>query len=194
MKTNIKKYKPYEVLERVKSHARGFIDFPFSDWLVCIRSKVDQFNKFDDDFYHFQFTNFIDIYSGTTNTGAKGLKQFETYNPNGAAILQADRIIYDSHGRGISKGRSVFRQIKPWPYYRDNDKDNKAEELGMVTWGIIHAHVHDVKMGNVDEYKEFINGWSTACLVMNNGRQWRDFHDIRTEGEDKLTVCILNEW
>lgn len=193
MKTNVKSYTDKQILERVKSHARGFEDFPVDYWLIGVRSQEDEFNKFDDKFYLFQFTNFIGVFKGTTNAGAKGLLEFDSYNPDGCAVLQSDRIVYDSHRRGMSKGRMVYRQVKGFPYYRDDNKDYKADEVGEVYDDIIYAHVHDVKLNGADTYKQFINGWSLACQVFNNGAEWNQFLKIMGN-QDLLTYCILKEW
>ena len=193
--TNVRSYTADQLLERVADTAKGFNHYPADYWLLGIRSNEDEYNKFDDKFYLFYGIEFKKVYSGTTNTGANGLKNFETYNKDGVAILEADRIVYGSHRRGISKGRPVYRQDKPFPYYRDNDKDNKSEELGQVINDeIIHAHIHDVKMGNVDADKEFINGWSLACQVFNNGEHWHKFFNVLTKEQEYITYCLLNEF
>lgn len=192
---NIPNYPTGEILHRVANYAKGFTSFPQIPWLIGIRSKEDEVNKFDDGFYLFIDTVFLGSYSGTTNTGLKGLKSFNDYNPDGVAVLEADRIVYNSHKRGMSKGRLVYRQDKAWPYYRDNNKNDKSEEIGKVIEGeIIHAHIHDVKMGNIDEFKEFINGWSLACQVFNNGAQWHTFFEEKTKDQEYITYCLLKEW
>ena len=193
MKTNVRSYTDKQLLNRVLD-LDTFTHYPTDYWLIAVRSDEDEYNKFDDKFYLFKGTQFVAVYSGTTNTGAKGLKEFDTYNPDGAAVLKADTIVYRSHKRGLSKGRPVYRQYESFPYFRDNNKNNKAEEIGEERIGVIHAHIHDVKMGNKDEYKEYINGWSLACMVLNNGAQWHEFFNVHTKDQDFITLCILNEF
>jgi len=190
--SNVRSYTDKELLERVKS-LDTFTHIPDGYWLIGVRSNEDAYNKFDDKFYLFQGEKFIAVYQGTTNPGDKALKDYASYNPNGAAILQSDTIIYDSHKRGISKGRMVYRQNKPFPYYRDYDMDNFSEEIGEVHEGIIYAHIHDVKLDGQDIYKEYINGWSLACQVMNNGAEWDEFM-LLTAGQDYITYCLLQEF
>ncbi len=193
MKTNVRSYTDREILDRVKSHARGFVDYPDGYWLIGIRSKEDEFNKFDDKFYLFYNKSFVAVYSGTTNPGSKGLKEYRDYNPDGAGILQSDRIVYDGYIRGESKGREVYRQFKPFPYYRDGDMDTLSEELGEVRLEVIHAHIHDAKMNGEDVDREDINGWSLACQAFNNGLGWDQFMKL-TEKQSLLTYCILKEF
>ena len=193
MKTNVKNYTSTQLLDRVKS-LDSFAYIPKEHWLIGVRSEEDETNKFDDKFYHFYEERFIGVYSGTTHTGIKGLVDFETYNKLGAAILKSDTIVYDSHRRGLSKDTMVYRQHKSFPYYRDNNKNGKVEEIGQLYSDMIHAHIHDVKLGNVDVSKEDINGWSLACQVFNNGKQWHEFFDVHTIGQEFMTLCILKEF
>ena len=123
--TNVRSYTDKELLDRVKS-LPDFTHIPAGYWLVGVRSNEDEFNKFDDKFYLFKGEQFIEVFKGTTNAGGKGLKEFHTYNPDGVAVLKSDTIVYDSHILGISKGRLVYRQNKPFPYYRDNNYNEKA--------------------------------------------------------------------
>lgn len=190
--TNVRSYTDEELLNRVRS-LDTFTHIPDGYWLIGVRSNEDEFNVFDDKFYLFFRDQFVSVYKGTTNPGAKALKEFHTYNKEGAAILKADTIVYDGHKRGMSKGRMVYRQVKGFPYYRDNDYDTKSEEIGEIKTDVIFAHIHDSKMGDSDEYKEYINGWSLACQVFNNGLEWKEFMGL-TNGQDLLTYCLLQEF
>ena len=109
------------------------------------------------------------------------------------AVLKSDVIVYESHILGISKGRTVYRQHKPFPYYRDNNYNEKSEEIGEIHNDIIYAHIHDVKLNGQNIYKENINGWSLACQVMNNGKEWDDFMKL-TSGQQTITYCLQQEF
>ena len=109
--TNVRSYTDDQLLARVESHARGFHHFPADRWLLGVRSNEDEFNKFDDKFYLFNGVVFEAVYTGTTNTGTKGLLNFEEYNKDGVAVLEADRIVYGSHRRGISNGRAACHNV-----------------------------------------------------------------------------------
>jgi hypothetical protein len=195
MKTNVRSYTDDQLLERVALVAEGFTEYPEGYWLIGVRSNEDEANKFDDKFYLFYKKQFVKVYSGTTHTGIKGLKGFAKYNPDGAAVLKADTIVYDSHRRGMSKGRGVYRQDKVFPYYRDNDMDDKAEEIGeLYEDKIIYCHIHDCKLEEGDDPKEYINGWSLGCQVLNNPDHWHDFFNRRTKDQELITLCILNEF
>ena len=195
MKSNVRSYTDQEILDRVKTHAEGFIDYPKDYWCVWIRSNEDQFNVFDDKMYVFHGTEFKMVARATTNAGKNGLKNFESYNADGVAVLKADVIVYESHYLGLHKGKIMaYRQGKPWPYYRDNDKDDKAEEIGNVHMDIIYANIHpaDYNKGSKVE-KEYINGWSLACLVPAVRIEFDAFMTLLNR-QKFLTNCILNEF
>ena len=193
MKSNVRDYTGPQLLTRVES-LDTFEYFPTDYWLIGIRSEEDEVNRFDDKFCLMHGTRYVKEYTGTTHTGIKGLKDFASYNPKGAAILKSDTIIYNSHERGISKGRGVYRQFKSWPYFRDNNKNDRVEEIGEEYYDIIHCHIHDCKLGPEDDPKEYINGWSLGCQVMNDSDDWEDFFDVKTKDQEFMTLCILKEF
>ena len=190
--SNVRSYTDEQLLAKV-AQLDTFDGIPDNYWLIGVRSNKDSFNKFDDKFYLFNGKDFVAVYQGTTNPGAKALKKFAEYNPEGAAVLKSDTIVYDGYKRGESKGRTVYRQVEPFPYFRDNDMDEFSEEIGEEHNDVIYAHIHDCKMDGQHIYKEYINGWSLACQVMNNGAEWEEFM-THTVGQEYLTYCLLQEF
>lgn len=195
MATNVKSYTDEQILKRVKK-AKGFTGFPNGILDVWVRSDEDAFNQFDDKVYTYECAGgkdvkkqkFISVATGTSNAGAEGLKRFDKYNREGCAVLQSDIIVYDSHAYGLHKGQyPAYRQAKDFPYFRDGDKDDRAEEIGEEHHGIIGANCHKAGWHSTE-----IGGWSVACLVRNQRTQfdsWMRYMDRRP-----LTVCILKEW
>lgn len=195
MQTNVKGYSDTQLLDQV-TNALGFSGFPNGVLDIWVRSAEDAFNTFDDKAYTYECygdnkePKFISVTSGTTNAGAFGLKKFHTYNRRGCAVLKANTIVVNSHYFGYHKNRPshpAYRQNKPYPYHRDNNRNNKAEELGKVYWDIIGANCH--RAGWISKY---INNWSTACLVRNvrsDYNDWLNYMDRRL-----LSVSILNEF
>jgi hypothetical protein len=193
--TNVKNYTDQQILDRVKSVAKGFVDFPYGYWNVYVRSTENEFDRFDDKRYTFFGLKCVQVASCTTNAGKYGLKDFAKYNVEGCAVLQADRIVYDYAKRGQHKGKvDAYRQNQPWPYYRDNDKDALAEELGAIHTDIIGANIHPSSYikGNSGR-TGYIGAWSTACMVDDLTTAFESFMDM-TEEQELLTMCILNEW
>ena len=192
--TNVRAYTDHQLLNRVRS-LETFRGIPNDYWIIGVRSNEDEFNKFDDKFYLFNGRQFVKVMPGTTNAGSKGLKEFHTYNEEGVAVLKADHMVYNFWERGMHRGKILaFRQRAPWPYYRDNNYNDKNEEIGLVHNNIIFANFHPASYLKGDETpKEDINGWSLACQVPQIRR---DFDDVMnyTEGQQLLTYALLNEF
>lgn len=177
-----------ELLERV-SKLKSFKGFPTDYWDIWVRSSEDKYNAFDDKVYTFKGEKFQMVCTGTTNAGSEGLKEFDEYNKLGCAVLKSDVIVYNSHSLGLHKGKyTCYRQSKGFPYFRDNDKDNKAEEIGIEFNDIIYANCH--KAG---ESSTVIGGWSVACLVRNVKSQFDNWMRMLNK-QKNLTVCILKEF
>ena len=192
------KYTDQELLNRVASHAKGFKGFPNGILDIWIRSDKDEFDVFDDKVYTFDCRSgepvFIMVQTGTTNAGAVGLKHFSKYNANGCAVLEGDRIVYDSHIFGMHKGKYpafVENPNAPFPYFRDSNKNEHAEENGKLRTDNIGANCHHAGI-----YSTRIGGWSVACLVRNVLAQWNQWFFFMTKKAKvkTLTVAILNEF
>ncbi|HQZ81633.1 MAG TPA: hypothetical protein PLR83_00305 [Pyrinomonadaceae bacterium] len=188
---NVKNYTDKQIYDRV-SQLASFRGFPRGVLDVWVRSDEDEFDRFDDKVYTFDGSSgemkFISVASGTTNAGAEGLKHFDKYNRLGCAILKSDEIVYDSHIYGLHKGKyPAYRQNRPFPYFRDNNKNDRVEEIGKVYYDVIGANCH-----RAGWYSTRIGGWSTACLVRNQRQQFDDW--MKFMNRRPLTVCILKEW
>lgn len=184
-----------EVLGRVRGLST-FTGFPNGVLDVWIRSAADEFDAFDDKAFTYEcFGNaktpkFIMSRNGTTNAGSYGLKHFADYNHRGCAVLKSDVIIYDSHTFGQHKKKPAYRQAKGFPYFRDNNRNNRAEEIGPEFNDIILANVHRAGVNST-----VIKDWSTACLVTANLQKFLNFLEfMKSKGNPPLTVCILKEW
>ncbi len=184
-----------EVLDRVAS-LPSFHGFPEGVMDVWIRSTADEFDSFDDKAFTYECfgdakpPEFVMARNGTTNAGSYGLKHFEEYNHLGCAVLKSDVIVYDSHASGLHKGKPAYRQAKGFPYFRDNNRNNRAEEIGPESNDIIFANVHRAGVNST-----VIKNWSTACLVTANLEKFLAFLAyMKSKGNPPLTVCILKEW
>ena len=163
--SDMRQFTDAEIIARVESLST------FEGWKpgiydVWIRSRADLFDVFDDKCFTYQVHSkgskpvFIMGRRGTTNAGSYGLKHFDDYRPDGCAVLKSDMIIYASHTFGKHKGKDAYRQAKSWTHFRDNNKNNRAEEIGPEHEGIIGANVH-----RAGQNSTVIKNWSTGCLV-----------------------------
>lgn len=191
----MKSYTDAEIIARVESLST------FEGWKVGIydfwvRSQADAFDVFDDKCFTYQVHSegsrpvFIMGRRGTTNAGSYGLKHFDEYNHLGCAVLKADWMIYGSHTFGKHKGKDAYREAKPWPYFRDANKNNRAEEIGPEYHDIIGANVHRAGVNST-----VIKNWSTACLVtavLSTFLTWLAF--MQKNHYPPLNVAILKEF
>lgn len=190
--SNVKNYTDEEILKRVSELAtfRGFPDGVLDVW---VRSNEDGYDQFDDKVYTFECygdrkpPRFVMVCSGTTNAGSFGLMNFRTYNSKGCAVLKSDVIVYGSHLYGYHKNTIAYRQAKPFPYFRDGNRNKRAEEIGPEYNDIIYANCHAA-----GAFSTVIKNWSVACPVRNVCAQfdaWMKFMNKRP-----LSVAILKEF
>lgn len=185
-----------EILERVAS-LPTFDGWKKGVYDISIRSKADKFDAFDDKTFTYYShgdgvtIDFLLARNSTTNAGSYGLKHFTDYTHEGCAVLKSDVIVYDSHGYGLHKGKKpAYRQIKSFPYYRDNNKNERAEEIGEIHTDIIYANIHRAGVNST-----VIKNWSVACLVTANEQKFLEFLAINKKyGNKPLHCCILKEW
>lgn len=184
-----------EIIKRVES-LPTFDGWKKGAYDIWVRSAADEFDAFDDKAFTYNVTadgtvpQFIMARNGTTNAGSFGLKHYETYNHQGCAVLKSDVIMYGSHIHGLHHGKEAYREFKGWPYYRDANKNNRAEEIGPEYTDVIGANIH-----RAGQNSTVINNWSTACLVTANLAKFLQFLAfMKTLGYPPLNVCILKEF
>jgi hypothetical protein len=189
------RYTDNQLIERVETAALGFDGWKVGMYDIWVRSRADVMDAFDDKVYTFEVLRpderpvFRMVCTGTSHAGSYGLKRFHEYNRLGCAVLKSDVIVYNSHEYGRHKNYIAYRQAKPFPYTRDNDRDDKAENYGQVYWDIIFANCH--RAAQKGESTSIYN-WSVACLVRNKAFQWYAWMDLMNKRP--LSVSILNEF
>lgn len=191
--SNVRSYTDEELIKRVES-LPTFAGWRKGKYAIMVRSNEDEYDRFDDKCYCFesllegQKPKFAKVFPITTNAGSQGLKDFAKYNTLGCAVLKSDVLVYNSHKIGKHKGKyTAYVQNVGFPYFRDNDKDNKAEEIGKEYTNIIGANIHKAGASSTQ-----IGGWSVACLVFPKEN---DFNSFMEWSEHKaMNVVILNEF
>ena len=198
--TNVKPYSDKDLLDRVES-VGGEIPNIGKYLIIGVQSQEDAFNLFDDKFYVFDGTIFKQVSTGTTNAGKTALLNFDRYDLTGAAVWKTDQFIKNCFRPGYHKisradgGMRALRQNKPIEYYRDSDKDFKAEEQGKLHRGIIWANMHGVDYNPFSEkVLNEINGWSFACQVWNRMGDYRQMINATWARKKEVDYCLLKEW
>lgn len=192
--TKVKGYSDKQLLDRVKS-LPSYKYIPNEYWILGVQSQEDTYNKFDDKFYLFKGEEFILVTSGTTNSGATGLKNFTKFHLKGTAVIKTDEWYYGLWKYGIHKGRMLaLKQVSPIKYYRDWNRNKKVEEMGKLYEGFIGIDFHtDTYRSDLSIFKRFINGWSLGCQVVNN---IEDYYNIlyRVREQRRVDYCLIKEF
>jgi hypothetical protein len=193
--SNVKSYTDKQLLDKVLSIG-GKVP-PVGKYLIIgVQSEEDEFNVFDDKFYVFDGPKFIMVSSGTTNVGSTALADFVKYKLPGAAVWKTNQFIEDCYKPGLHKGRmKALRQNKPIYFYRDSDKDQKAEEQGALYHEIIWANMHGVDYDPFSKkISSRIGGWSFGCQVWNNMSDYRNMIKATWSRNKTVDYALLKEW
>jgi len=198
--TNVKQYSDRQLLERVEAIG-GVIPNRGKYLIIGVQSQEDAPNLFDDKFYVFDGHKFRIVSSGTTNTGKSGLLHFENYNPKGVAVWKTDQWCPDLYKRGYHRpsrrggGMRALRQQKPIFYYRDDNHNLKAEEIGELHKGIIWTNMHGISYNPFStKVKDLINGWSLGCQVWNRMGDYRQMVNAVWKRNKHVDYALLKEW
>ncbi|WP_093024701.1 hypothetical protein [Pustulibacterium marinum] len=195
MKTNVRSFTDKELLDRVEAIG-GKIPNRGKYLCIGVQSKEDQYNVFDDKFYLYDGCDFVMVSSGTTNAGSTALKTFDKYNLEGAAVWRTDQFVEDCFAPGLHKSKmKALRQHSPIEYYRDSNKDNRADQTGKLHKGIIWANMHGVSYdAESNIIKTNIGGWSFACQVWNNMPDYHNMIDLTWKRDLPIDYALLKEF
>lgn len=195
----LRAYSDAEIIKRVESGIvagfDGWVKGDVCDIWIRKDKKASEVDVFTDKVATYVVNDegrpeFRMICSGTSITGSWALKNFKTYNPDGAAVLASNHFVRNSHAPGLHKGYSAYRQVKPFPFYRDKDFDLVAEENGQLILNeIIAANCHRAKRNGISR---IIYNWSAACLVRDSDHQFQGW--LAYMAKRPLSVGILKEF
>ena len=189
------KYTTKQLLDKVKA-LPSFKTIPKDYWILGIRSKADKADTFDDKFYVFKGELFLEVMSGTTNTGKYGLKQFVEYGAKGVAQVVADECYYDVWRRGLHKSKmDALVQVGGFKIIRDNNKNDKSGDISAWTWEYAKGiNFHTNSYNTLNKVISWVIGkWSVGCQVINDTQKYRKFLEI-SKPQQRFTYIILNEF
>lgn len=194
MDNAVRSYSDFELLKRC-SELPNFKKIPDEYWLLFVRSNEDTPDVFDDKVYLFKGTQFIKVTSCTTNPGLKGLKNYQAYNPKGTFVAKSDFWNYDVWTNGLHRGKmpALVQRLKIFGY-RDNNRNNKSEEIGEVVSGFFGINFHCIDYNlRPGFFRRLIGGWSVGCFVLNYVDDYLFFLG-KLKGQEKITMCLINEF
>lgn len=158
--------------------------------IIGIRSQADKPDVFDDQIYIVTKNNLY-VYKATTNPGVYWLTKFA--NPKGSAVLKSDMQHVNMWTIGLHRGKyEALVQASPVKVYRDNNKNNKSEEIGELDSGYFGINGHHAKPG---VRSVFVGQWSAGCQV------WEDYGEYQQalglckhSGKKYFTYTLLKEF
>lgn len=202
MKTNVREYPDAELISKVKSlksydSSRALPNF----LLIVVRSQEDEPNVFDDKVYLFVNGKCLKVTSCTSNSGTPSLLGgWKKSNGKGTAVIKSDEIYYDAFMK--SDGKAVrhhqgkmecLRQMVPFKYFRDNNNNNKTDEIGNIEIANnstnFHFNSYDFTIKLV---KTIIGAWSEGCIVCNVIQDYLDILNLVPHGA-KVSMALLKE-
>lgn len=198
--SNVKNYTDKQLIDRMKS-LDSFLYVPKTPHVIVVRSDEDEPDKYDDKLYLFRGETFIAVMSCTSNSGTYGLLNFPKWNSKGTAVIKFDEIYYNSfmksdgkHVRHHNGKMQCLRQIAPLKYYRDNNKNNKIDEVGNIyeenNATNVHANSYVHKKGIISWT---IGKWGTGCTVVNNLTMYYDVLLTKIHYNQPVTYTGLKE-
>jgi hypothetical protein len=191
-------YTDKQLLDKVKS-LPDFKYIPEDYWAIFVRSKADKPDAFDDYCFLYKGEKFITYSTCTTNPGAPILTGgWKKYTSKGAALIKVNQWMYRCFKFGLHAGKMrALRQIKNIWYHRDNNNNNKAEEIGNAEFALYNTNIHSnsyslfqkikIKMGQI------IGNWSAGCLVLNQQEPYEKMINL-TEKQPDFTAVIISEF
>ena len=83
-------------------------------------------------------------------------------------------------------------QAKPITVYRDNNKNDLAEENGKEDTGMFGINIHH---DNSSAISTIIDKWSAGCQVLNDPEQFKPLiSSCETSGRKAFTYTLLREF
>lgn len=200
---NVKNYTDKQLIDKVKSLS-NFKNIPIDYWLLGVRSNKDAPNTFDDKVYLFKGETFILVTSCTTNPGTPALiGGWKKVNKDGAFVLKADYWHHNMWKNGFhNKMKALVQTGNVAVGYRDNNNNNKAEEIGKLVsgWFGINFHFNSYQIskgslwGKLKGVISWVVGeWSYGCQVCNNADDYKKIIDY-CSNQKTITYCLLNEF
>lgn len=157
--------------------------------IIGERSKADKPNAFDDLLYVVDGES-LHCFSCTTNPGTDWLVKL--LNPKGAAVVKADAQYPNLWKRGLHKGEPALIQSSLVTVYRDNDLDDKSEEIGVIEKGYFGINLHNAN----NSFKSILIGkYSAGCQVVPDPKDHEKILSLCDgSGQQYFTYTLLKEF
>ena len=177
--------------------SKSFHDGPYDLNIIGVRNLENNANQYDDKLHvcylsedgHWK----EDIFQVSTDlTAAIGLKRKIIKRAQCISIpnKRVERIKWAF----IVEGYEALVQWRPVEYWRDGNKDKKADYGGEVFKDVIGLNIHRSSIHDSDE----INRYSAGCIVFSKMADWEAFMKLvhkqkRTMGYHTFTFTLIAE-
>jgi len=189
-------WKP-EILAKIEEYGfKVFSDGAYDLNIIGVRNLENNANQYDDKLHvcylsedgHWK----EDIFQVSTDPGRYWLEK-EDYKA--CAVYKHPQQARGAYKVGLHRGNyEALVQWKPVEYWRDGNKDEKADYGGEVFKDVIGLNIHRSSIHDSDE----INRYSAGCIVFSKMADWEAFMKLvhkqkRTMGYHTFTFTLIAE-
>lgn len=177
----------------------GFIVFddgPYDLNIIAVRNLENNANQYDDKLHvcylsedgHWR----EDIFQVSTDAGRYWLEK-EDYKA--CAVYAHPQQARGAYQVGMHRGKyEALVQWRPVLYWRDGNKDEKADYGGEVFKDVIGLNIHRSSIHDSDE----VNKYSAGCIVFSKMAEWEAFMELvhkqkRIMGYHTFTFTLIAE-
>lgn len=166
--------------------------------IIAIQSDLDNLDDgFPDKFFLYnKDKKFICSATGTTRSGQIGLKQF--INKKGLWVWKTNMFYENCFKFGLHQGKMKALRLNRNIYgYRDFDKDNLHEEIGIEYYENPACNFHGVSYEQLETNEKIakkVSTWSYGCQVLNKMLEYRKFIKFVYENGGTTDYALLKQF
>lgn len=190
-------WKP-DILKKIEEEYgfKVFSDGAYDLNIIGVRNLENNANQYDDKLHvcylsedgHWK----EDIFQVSTDPGRYWLEK-EDYKA--CAVYKHPQQARGAYKVGMHRGKyEALVQCQPVEYWRDGNKDFKADYGGEVFKNIIGLNIHRSSIHDSDE----VNKYSAGCIVFSKMSDWESFMELvhkqkKTMGYHTFTFTLIAE-
>lgn len=190
-------WKP-DILKKIEEEYgfKVFSDGAYDLNIIGVRNLENNANQYDDKLHVCYLSEDgywkEDIFQVSTDPGRYWLEK-EDYKA--CAVYKHPQQARGAYKVGMHRGKyEALVQCQPVEYWRDGNKDSKADYGGEVFKNIIGLNIHRSSIHDSDE----VNKYSAGCIVFSKMSDWESFMELvhkqkKTMGYHTFTFTLIAE-
>jgi hypothetical protein len=190
-------WKP-DILKKIEEEYgfKVFSDGAYDLNIIGVRNLENNANQYDDKLHVCYLSEDgywkEDIFQVSTDPGRYWLEK-EDYKA--CAVYKHPQQARGAYKVGMHRGKyEALVQCQPVEYWRDGNKDFKADYGGEVFKNIIGLNIHRSSIHDSDE----VNKYSAGCIVFSKMSDWESFMELvhkqkKTMGYHTFTFTLIAE-